>query len=122
MVYILFFVFAFVMGIILAITNPEGLETIDDESASNTFTFYIMAIGIIVSYYTFMESLFGRTIGKLITGTKVATEQGTMPNTKTAFLRSLSRLVPFEAFSFLGDEPRGWHDTWTDTWVVSNKS
>lgn len=34
----------------------------------------------------------------------------------TTLLRTISRYVPFEAFSCFGE--RGWHDTWSKTYVV----
>jgi hypothetical protein len=38
---------------------------------------------------------------------------------KDAFMRSLSRIVPLEVFSGLGDVP--WHDSWTRTIVVRSR-
>ena len=70
-------------------------------------------------YYTVFEAAAGRTLGKFVTGTKVVDQYGNKPSTKDAFLRSLSRFVPFEPFSFLGNTARGWHDTWTNTYVVN---
>ena len=41
-----------------------------------------------------------------------------MPTQKDFLIRNISRLVPFEAFSFLiGND--GWHDSWSDTRVVN---
>ena len=70
-------------------------------------------------YYIISEwGLKGRTIGKYITKTKVVmTETGETPDFNTILRRSLSRLVPFEPFSFLGSRD-GWHDRWTGTSVV----
>ena len=81
---------------------------------------FLLNIGIFVSYYAFQEALWGRTLGKLITRTRVVTEHDQPITWKHAMLRSLVRLVPFEAFSFLSSsQPRGWHDRWTGTKVVS---
>jgi uncharacterized RDD family membrane protein YckC len=121
MVYIVVFTLAILVTIITAFISPAEVESIDENSASFTLFGYLVAILGMVSYYMFMEAVFGRTIGKLITGTRVVTKDGSIPGTYTIFLRSLSRLVPFEAFSFLGGVPRGWHDSWTDTWVIRNK-
>jgi uncharacterized RDD family membrane protein YckC len=50
-----------------------------------------------------MELAFkGRTIGKLITGTKAVNEDGTEMSPKTIVIRSLIRMIPFELFSALG--------------------
>ncbi len=78
----------------------------------------IFGLLVTVLYYSLAEGYSGRTLGKLITGTKVVTESGEEATMSDCILRSLSRLVPFEAFSFLGSEPRGWHDRWTKTRVV----
>lgn len=76
----------------------------------------IMGIFINVLYYAIFETMTGGTPAKLILGRTVIDQYGQRPDAGTIFLRSLSRLVPFEAFSCLGE--RGWHDTWTKTYVV----
>lgn len=58
----------------------------------------------------------GRSIGKYITGTKVAMIDGTNPTIKDYF----SRNIPFDAFSFLGGN--GWHDKISKTTVVNKKA
>ena len=74
---------------------------------------------LFVIFYTLCEIIFnGRTIGKFITGTKAVNEDGTEIESKTIFLRSLSRIVPFEPFSALGNPSRPWHDKWTRTYVI----
>lgn len=77
-----------------------------------------IGLGVLVGYYTVMEGVFGVTIGKLITRTKVVTEDGSKPGFGMALGRSLCRMIPFEAFSFLGRESRGWHDSITKSYVV----
>jgi uncharacterized RDD family membrane protein YckC len=70
------------------------------------------------AYYTCFEGAFGRSLGKWLTDTQVVTETGRRLTLGDAALRSLSRLVHFEAFSFFGKDERGWHDKWTGTRVV----
>lgn len=78
---------------------------------------YVISILNYILYYTFCEKLFkGYTLGKLITGTRAIREDGQELSFKDALLRSLSRIVPFEAFSALNGNP--WHDTWTKTEVI----
>lgn len=93
---------------------------------SDLFGFYrfgeiilnIIALASYVFYYSFLEYYFkGRTIGKMITKTRAITEHHEMLTFKQAFFRSLCRLIPFEAFSFLASD-QGWHDTMTKTKVV----
>lgn len=79
-----------------------------------------MAFSVLLgaTYYAVQEGVTGRTIGKYITGTKVVTEDGGRPGWGAVIGRSFARFVPFEPFSFLGGDGRGWHDTWTSTRVV----
>lgn len=119
--YILVLLSGIIAAIVVGLIAPEELAVLDEESGSFNLISYLFAFMIMIGYYTFMESVFGVTIGKLITGTRVVTKEGKTPGSKTIFLRSLARLIPFEAFTFLGDEARGWHDTLTNTWVVNKK-
>ena len=71
-------------------------------------------------YYFLIENYSkGRSIGKFITGTKVVTLEGEIPKSSVFLKRSLYRLIPFEAFSFLGTN--GWHDSIPKTTVVIKK-
>lgn len=63
----------------------------------------------------------GKTLGKLITGTRAVMEDGSRLTPKKALLRYLVRLVPFEAFSALGSPSYPWHDRWTKTLVIDEK-
>lgn len=72
-------------------------------------------------YYFLMERyLDGRTISKYITGTKVISTDGSKPTSQQIMYRTLSRLVPFDALSFLGIN--GWHDSWSYTRVINLKN
>jgi uncharacterized RDD family membrane protein YckC len=63
----------------------------------------------------------GKSIGKLITGTKAVNEDGSDISFGKAFARGFSRAVPFDAFSALGDPSYPWHDKWTNTYVIDEK-
>ncbi|MBN9383490.1 MAG: RDD family protein [Chitinophagaceae bacterium] len=85
-----------------------------------------LVVGLLL-YGLFMgatEALFkGKTLGKVFTGTRVVNPDGTPVSIKMAFLRGFSRMVPFEPFSaFGGDWPRPWHDSWTNTYVVKERT
>lgn len=79
-------------------------------------------IGILI-YFTFIfvqEAAFkGRSIGKFITGTQAVMLDGSEATLNAIFIRSISRCVPFEVFSFFGTT--GWHDAWSKTRVVNKK-
>jgi uncharacterized RDD family membrane protein YckC len=93
-----------------------------DESASDSFIWNIVGIGGLLAYYITFESIFGKTIGKMVTNTKVVMMDGTKPSFQKIVFRSFARIIPFEAFSLLSPNPRGWHDTLSDTIVIDDIS
>jgi uncharacterized RDD family membrane protein YckC len=74
---------------------------------------------VVFAYYSLFEWKFASTPGKMIFGRVVMMKKGTPPDTQAALTRSLVRFIPFEAFSCFSD--RGWHDRFTDTYVVSKE-
>lgn len=63
----------------------------------------------------------GRSIGKLITGTRAVNVDGTDMSFQKAFVRNIVRAIPFNALSALGTPSIPWHDRWSDTMVVDEK-
>ena len=110
--------FGIILGIILGIFSPSSLSIFEGE---NLLLEYILSFIAGMIYYTTLETLTGRTMAKLITRTKVIMENGEKVNFDAILIRSLCRFIPFEAFSFLGDDARGWHDTISKTRVISVK-
>jgi uncharacterized RDD family membrane protein YckC len=110
---VVYYLLSFVAGYILAITGNASI-------AVSPIPAYLIAFTILVGYYLVMESTTGATLGKMITKTKVVTQNGEKPTTGQFVGRSFARLIPFEAFSFLGGNP-GWHDTMTSTFVVNKE-
>src|SRR5687768_15545256 len=93
-----------------------GMFLINTSIMDNQIVFTLFAIlfelVLFVFYFALQEFLMkGRTIGKFITGTKVVLIDGNEPDFNTYLIRSVSRLVPFEQFSFFGEI--GWHDAWS---------
>lgn len=82
---------------------------------------YLIAILNHLVYYTLCEKAFrGHTLGKLLTGTRVIREDGEELTFKDALLRSLCRMVPFDALSiWFGNGI--WHDAWTKTKVIQTR-
>lgn len=78
-------------------------------------------ISFAIFYYLVFESLFGRTMGKIITGSIVVDENGLKPGFSIVCIRTLSRLIPFDALSFLSKSGRIWHDSLSKTYVVEKK-
>ena len=109
------------VGALGAVIAPDFINRIVYEKDIWSLFFLAIVIGIFnyIIYYTLCEKLFkGKTLGKLITGTRAIRADGEELTFKDALLRSLSRLVPLEFLSGFG-EP--WHDTWTKTMVVKSK-
>ena len=77
-------------------------------------------LGVVVGYYIVLEYLFGRTLGKLITGTRVVTADGRLGRAFSQIIgRTVARFIPLEPFSLLFSSSRsGWHDWMSGTCVV----
>ena len=73
---------------------------------------------IVVFYFFILESLTFRSLGKYVTNTKVIMNNGAEPTPKNILIRSLCRIIPFDALSFLGEKGKGWHDAFSKTYVV----
>ena len=74
---------------------------------------------VLIAYYTLLEGLTGRSIGKFITGTKtIIQEDSSKPSLKDSLIRTLCRFIPFDAFSFFSKAPIGWHDELSGVNVV----
>ncbi|MBL7789731.1 MAG: RDD family protein [Chitinophagales bacterium] len=93
---------------------------VEEETFVVTFLLYLFQSLIYASYYFLFEQLWQKTPGKYFTKTIVVDEYGCKPKIKQMALRSIIRLIPFEAFSCLGDISKGWHDRWTKTSVITN--
>ncbi len=78
----------------------------------------IMIVPTFWGYYILTEFFFQRTLGKLLTGTKVVTKTGDKPTFGQILGRTLSRSIPFEYLSFLVSE-NGIHDRLSGTRVIS---
>jgi uncharacterized RDD family membrane protein YckC len=78
----------------------------------------MLGLGVNIVYYGLFETVSMRTFGKYITNTMVVNRDGTSPDSMRIFLRTLCRLIPLEAISFLGRPPIGLHDNLSKTLVV----
>ena len=120
--YGLSFVTGYLLGMLLMQVAPEFIYEVANESDRVSTLLFSYLVGILnyLVYYTICEKAFrGYTLGKLITGTRAIRNDGGELTLKDAFLRTLSRIVPFEAFSGLNGLP--WHDTWTKTTVIRTR-
>lgn len=117
--YALIFALSIIAGIILGIIGIDGFSEWAD--SIDRIEEYLFGAIIMVLYYSITESLFSRTIGKLITKTIVVDINGEKPASGIIIKRSFCRLIPFNHFSFLGGNTRGWHDSISNTYVVNEK-
>jgi uncharacterized RDD family membrane protein YckC len=112
--------FAFLVFLFIGFLEQAGLISgfVDWTEKMSGLRDIILTTCLLLVYYVSMESICGRTIGKLVTGTKVIDLKGRHPDFLAIMGRTLSRIVPFEPFSFLGSNNRGWHDIWSGTRVI----
>ena len=119
---VVFYVLIFFLGLFLGILSAIGIEAplrffmyLDEIPA---FDYLFSSILYFIYIFSIEYLTKGRSIGKFITKTKVVSIDGTAPTQNDFLIRNISRLVPFEAVSFLiGDD--GWHDSWSNTRVVN---
>jgi uncharacterized RDD family membrane protein YckC len=105
-----------VIHILIAFTwGQAGIDKLE------SYPLIVIGIPIVLGYYIFFEGLSRRTIGKLMTGTRVVGMHGEKPGFRQILKRSIARLIPFEAVTFLGNAGRGWHDSLASTYVVKSR-
>ena len=80
---------------------------------------YLLGFIFMSTYYILFEFGLRQTPGKLITKTIVVNEDGSSPTFVNILVRTLCRFIPLEAFTFLGNEAVGWHDTLSKTRVIN---
>lgn len=107
--------------IILVALSANNFELSNWVENLSMFEIGFYAVVVAFLYYYFTEVYFSRTIAKLITHTIVVNAEGTKPSKKAFFIRSCCRFIPIDAFSFLKEFPRGWHDTFSQTYVVKKR-
>jgi len=83
----------------------------------DTLTSYLLAFIIMFLYYSIMEATTGRTVGKMITRTRVLNDDFSEPELGTIIKRTFCRFIPFDQLSFFGN---GWHDSISGTVVVND--
>jgi len=108
-----YIVFSALIGASLAIVGGDEAVALLDSIPDIIFGYSVMTV-----YYFSLEFSTGRTLGKLITRTKVVDEEGNKPSWRKILGRTFTRIVPFEPFSFLGKDGRGLHDRWPNTYVI----
>ena len=120
---IVFYALLFGSGIIIGLLNPAAFDSLpEDDSFGYGLLDRLIGLVLYGLYMFLVEALFkGKSLGKLITGTRAVNEDGSNLSPKTALLRGLSQAVPFNAFSALGTPSYPWHDKWTKSYVIDEK-
>jgi|GEM_PF-5017445 len=104
---------AFILFLWIAIMN-----TISSESWMKFNDLIIFILPAL--YFILTEFILGRTLGKFITGSRVITGEGKLPNIMQVIIRTLFRYFPYTPLTvFIGD--RILHDKLSGTFVVDNK-
>ncbi|NSL90312.1 RDD family protein [Chitinophaga solisilvae] len=109
-------VYVVALGIVAYIFGATFMS----DSLGTQLLLQLLFLAMYVGYYYFMETFMdGRTLGKMVTGTRAVLKNGNRMPSGKILLRSLARAVPFEPFSAFGTSP--WHDEWTGTVVIKSK-
>jgi uncharacterized RDD family membrane protein YckC len=117
-----FYVLLFLAGIVIALINPVAINSINEDDTGFNLLDRLLTLVLYGLYMFIIEAVFkGKSLGKLITGTRAVNEDGSNISAGTALLRGLSRAVPFNALSALGSPAYPWHDKWTKTYVIDER-
>lgn len=114
--YIFTWIFGIALGLFLVIIGATDVIRAEYFNLTVTLFTYIFLYPL---YYFVFEASMQSSPGKLIMGRVVVNEYGEKPALNQILARSFSRIVPFEPFSCFST--LGWHDTWSDTYVLRKK-
>jgi uncharacterized RDD family membrane protein YckC len=103
---IVFAILGFVIGLLYNTNNQFIIQ----------LSAYILLAVAFFGYYIFMEYKYQKTIGKLITKTKVLRVDGEKAQLGDIVARTFCRLIPFDRLSYLFTS-NGFHDRLSDTTV-----
>lgn len=79
---------------------------------------WVISLLFIILYFFLFETFTGKTLGKLITRTKVLNLLDEKPSAGQVLIRTFCRFIPFDVFSYLSSRPIGWHDSISKTYVA----
>ncbi len=96
---------------------PKPITQLDSGISFN-LSFYLFFL----LFYISMEYFLGKTIGKMITRTKMISRSGKKINLMNIIIRTFLRFFILEWISFFKKRPIGWHDSLSDTKVIDLKS
>ncbi|MDX2173267.1 MAG: RDD family protein [Bacteroidota bacterium] len=114
-VYYVIYYFAEYLWILMSESSHDPIGTI-----VTGFLISVIFLFAFPIYYILFEHYLQRTPGKYLTKSMVIDIYGNKPDIGTNILRNIIRLVPFEGLSCAFND-RGWHDKWSETFVVSEE-
>ena len=115
----LFMGFFFALGYTTELTGGDTARLVYElENVGPIADLIISSLLYALFYFMFEGISKGRTIGKYITKTKVVDQQGNELTLNAYAARSISRIIPFEPLSCLGNTGRGWHDSLSNSFVI----
>ena len=118
--FIMFGVFIVIVVIMMSQGYTEA-EIIESPERLSKVGQYALGLVVDLIYFNFFEIIFARTVGKFITKTVVVDEFGRKPTINAILMRSICRAIPFEFLTFIGMPSRGWHDQFSNTYVVQQE-
>lgn len=120
---LVFSVLLFIAMMVTSVWNPQLVESFVKKSETGfTFPEQLLLQAIYGVYLSITEALFkGKTLGKVITGTRAVNMEGSPVQLKDTLLRGLIRMIPFEQFTALGKPSYPLHDRLSKTYVIDEK-
>ena len=116
---IVFYIVVFFLAMVVAMIDTDLILWMQATDAGTNLLNSLISLLLYGIIMGITEALTrGRSLGKLITGTRAVNPDGSSIGIQTAFWRGFCRAVPFEAFSALGSPSHPWHDKWTNTYVI----
>jgi uncharacterized RDD family membrane protein YckC len=112
--YVAAMVFGTIMVAVLMLAFGEDLIDQIPES--------LIGIAGMATYYVLFEGLMARTLGKLVTRTRVVSADDRGLSFGRILVRTMARFVPFEALSFWFGDGTMWHDSWSRTAVMTTRA
>lgn len=121
--YIIIVALTFIIGLMVTVMGADANNSVSVLQLDQLIDHLLKVLFFVgfFGYYITFEAWLSKTPGKMITNTKVVDNEGQKPGFTTIFWRSLSRIVPFDAFTFLRENPIGIHDRISKTMVVNDK-
>ncbi len=120
---VVFYVVLIGIGIFMLVVSPNSIDAISGEDVGSNFLDRIVSLVIYAVLMSLIEGFTkGKSIGKLISGTRAVNLDGTPISFATAFARGFSRAVPLCVFSAFGTPCNPWQDSWTKTMVIDEKA